>query len=40
MSNIFEWFHHNCFKANPGKFFTKPIRRQTNKNNGIYYKSK
>ena len=41
MPNIYEWFHHNRFKANPGKFhfFTKPIRRQTNKNNGIYYKS-
>ena len=20
MSNIFEWFHYNVFKANPGKF--------------------
>ena len=41
MPNIYEWFHLNRFKANPGKFhfFTKPIRRQTIKNNGIYYKS-
>ena len=38
MSNICEWFHHNGFKANP--IFTKLIYIQTNKNNGIYFRSK
>ena len=32
MSKTGEWFHHNGFKVNPGKFFIKPIGRQTNKN--------
>ena len=38
MSNICEWFHHNGFKANP--IFTKLFCIQTNKNNGIYFRSK
>ena len=42
MPNICEWFHHNGFRANPEKFHFlisnfKFIRRQTIKNNVIYY---
>ena len=39
MSTIYEWFHHNDLKPIQD-FFTKPIRRQTNKNSRIYYRSK
>ena len=40
MSKICEWFDHDDLKPIQEFFFTKPIRRQTNKNNGIYYRSK